>query len=69
MNKSIIYHLTNAIILQSCKDYRKALKQDDKATIREIESFFRSEWYRMLTKINGEYLIDRLRKEYENENH
>lgn len=68
MDKSV-YNLTNAIILQPCKDYRTALKWDDRATIREIERFFRSEWYKMLTTIDGEFLIDKLRKEYKNENH
>lgn len=63
-----IYNLTNAIVLQACKDYRTALKWDDRATIREIERFFRSEWYKMLTTIDGEFLIDKLKKEYKNEN-
>jgi hypothetical protein len=29
-------------------------------TIRNIHRFFRSEWYRMLTEIDGEYLIQNL---------
>lgn len=68
MDKSV-YNLTNAIILQACKDYRTALKWDDRVTIREVERFFRSEWYKMLTTINGEFLIDKLKKEYKNENY
>lgn len=64
-----IYNLTNAIVLQACKDYRTALKWEDKPTIREVERFFRSEWYKMLTTIDGEFLIDKLKKEYKNENH
>ena len=36
---------------------------DDKQSITEIERFFRSEWYKMLTSIDGEYLIAKLRKE------
>lgn len=55
--------LANGIIVQACKDYRAALKLDDKQSIAEIERFFRSEWYKMLTSIDGEYLIAKLRKE------
>ena len=63
--------LANAIIIQACTDYRKALKiikrfPDDrvaKQEIAEIECFFRSSLYDALTKIDGEYLIKKLRKE------
>ena len=55
--------LANGIIVQACEDYRAALKLDDKQSITEIERFFRSEWYKMLTSIDGEYLIAKLRKE------
>ena len=63
--------LANAIVYQAVKDYRKALQflaenpesaalQED---VREHERFFRSSWYRMLTEIDGEYLISVLRRE------
>lgn len=55
--------LGNGIIVQACKDYRAALELDDKQSITEIERFFRSEWYKMLTSIDGKYLIEKLRKE------
>lgn len=63
--------LANAIIIQACTDYRKALKiikrfPEDrvaKQEIAEIERFFRSSLYDALTKIDGEYLIKKLRKE------
>lgn len=60
---TFIETLANGIIVQACKDYRAALRLDDKQSITEIERFFRSEWYKMLTSINGEYLITKLRKE------
>lgn len=60
---TFIETLANGIIVQACKDYRTALKLDDKQSIAEIERFFRSEWYKMLTSIDGEYLIAKLRKE------
>lgn len=55
--------LANAIILQAVKDYRKALKHDERGRKREIEKFFRSEWFAILTSISGEMLIQKLRAE------
>lgn len=63
--------LANAIILQAVRDYQKALKalkknpknhsaMDDAMA---CERFFRSGWYQTLTSVDGEYLIERLRKE------
>jgi hypothetical protein len=57
---TFIENLATGIIVQACKDYREALKLDDKQSIAEIERFFRSEWYKMLTSIDGEYLIAKL---------
>ncbi len=66
------YHaLANAIIEQAVKDYRAALKvlrrhPDSKAAMAEameIERFFHSGWYGVLTEIDSDYLIKRLRKE------
>ena len=63
--------LANAIVMQAVKDYRKALKslrlnsRNKKAMeeAMECEEFFRSTWYRTLTSVDGEYLIDKLRAE------
>lgn len=63
--------LANAIILQAVTDYRKALKavnlnsrnKEAKATIDECEEFFRSSWYSTLTKLDGEYLISKIKTE------
>jgi len=63
--------LANAIIEQAVKDYRTALKTlrrhpDSKtamATAMGVERFFHSSWYAILTDIDPDYLIDRLRKE------
>ena len=63
--------LANAIVLQAVSDYRAALKKVKKNPKNrdaidgslQIEKFFRSEWYQVLTSVDGEYLIDRLRKE------
>lgn len=55
--------LANAIILQAAKDYRKALKHDERGRKREIERFFRSEYFTVLTNVSGEMLIQKLRAE------
>ena len=52
--------LANAIVLQAVKDYRLT---DDEAEIAEIERFFRSGWFGVLSKVDPEYLIRNLRKE------
>ena len=53
-------NLANAIVLQAVKDYRLT---DDEAELAEIERFFRSDWFGVLTDVNPEYLIRNLRKE------
>ncbi len=63
--------LANAIIEQAAKDYWNditTLKRhpNSKAAMEEaleIERFFHSTWFGMLTKIDPDYLINRLRKE------
>ena len=63
--------LANAIVIQAAKDYRTALrhvrrKPDSKtarAEVSELERFFRSEWYRYLTNVNGEALMKKLKEE------
>lgn len=64
-------NLANAIVLSAVKDYRDALKklkkkQNNKLAADErddIERFFRSGYFAILTEIDPEYLIDRLNKE------
>jgi hypothetical protein len=71
----LAYHnLANAIILQAVADYREALRgtsynphRSPESIIKEIEKFFRSDYFEYLTKIKGEYLLDRLKKEYQEE--
>ena len=56
--------LANAIILQAVKDYRLS---DDERELKEIERFFRSGWFGVLSKVNPEFLIQSLRKEKQND--
>ena len=63
--------LANAIVVIAAKDYRHALgiqhrnpdSQAARIKIDEIERFFRSDWYRLLTDVDGEILIKKLREE------
>lgn len=63
--------LANAIVEQAAKDYRADIRlvkknPDAKAALKdalEIEKFFHSGWYSMLTDVDGDYLIKRLRRE------
>ena len=69
LDPTVPYHnLANAIIVQAANDYRKALRGNDKRVICDCERFFRSHWYLTLTNLDGEVLIEKLRKEYESEN-
>ena len=63
--------LANAIVLQAVSDYRVALKKikahpknrEAISEALEIEKFFRSGWYSILTDVDGEYLNRRLQDE------
>ncbi len=63
--------LANAIVLEAVEDYRKALnifsfnqnKSSAAYEIRSIESFFRSGYFGILTKLDPEMLIKRLNEE------
>lgn len=64
-------NLANTIILQAVKDYRMALKslkanprnRTAMADKEEIERFFRSGWFSVLTSVDGEMLIRSLQME------
>lgn len=64
-------NLANAIILQAVRDYRMALKslranprnRSAQADKEENESFFRSQWFTVLTSVDGEMLIRSLQME------
>lgn len=66
-------NLANAIVIQAADDYRNALdgKTYDRYNhttperiIKECKRFFHSSWYRMLTKIDGDFLIEQLDREH-----
>ena len=63
--------LANAIIIQSVKDYRDSVERlrytpDDKSAQHDkwsIEKFFRSNWFSILSDLNGELLLKKLKEE------
>ena len=52
--------LANAIIIQAVKDYRGTQSPQVR---NEIKCFFKSEWFSMLTKVDGDMLIKKLERE------
>lgn len=66
--------LASAIVLQAVIDYRKSLrgiKADPNVSVadmkKDCERFFTSEYFSILTKLNGKVLMKKLQEEYENE--
>ena len=63
--------LANAIILKAVDDYRlasqriRSVPDDEKSRkrMREVERFFRSEWFRQLSDIDGSTILYNLRRE------
>ncbi|MBE6707515.1 MAG: hypothetical protein E7577_07755 [Ruminococcaceae bacterium] len=64
--------LANAIVIQACHDYKKAYKQSLRRSgivgeadeeLAELEAFFRSDWYKQLTEVDGEYIMERIRND------
>lgn len=75
LDTDAITRLANGIVVQAADDYRRALKvlkiqpRDYRTRLtweraladkQEVERFFRSQWYQMLSSIDGEYMIRRL---------
>ena len=64
--------LANAIIEQATKDFRAAQKKLAKnpnnvtaqRTVREVEVFFLSDWFKVLTAVNGPAILKMLREEF-----
>ena len=53
------HDLAYAIVVQAANDYREHY-----CNPKELDRFFRSEYYRTLTNVDGEMLIQKLRKEW-----
>lgn len=66
--------LCNAVVLQAVDDYRRLVKRllrtdDDnkvarlKKRKRELETFFRSDWFNMFTTLDGKMILKKLQEE------
>lgn len=63
-------NLANAIVMQAARDYLSALRKVKKSPRNKLamdealrlESFFHSDWYRILTGVDPDYLIRKLRE-------
>lgn len=61
-------NLANAIIEQAVNDYRKALagrnpNHPNTPSVRALERFFRSDWFKVLTSVDGTYIMNKVRDE------
>ena len=64
-------NLANAIVLQAVKDWRSAVRtlkkrpryDPAKQMRNECEEFFRSEWFTVLTNVDGNAILRKLRQE------
>lgn len=64
--------LANAIVLQAVDDYKSAYANylKDKgsyANVCALRKWFHSDWYMTLTKVSGDYLIEKIEQECEEE--
>lgn len=50
--------LASAIVEQTCLDYKSGYLTD-----AQIEKFCRSQWYELLTDVDGEYMLRRLKND------
>lgn len=57
-------YLACAIICVAADDYRMALRDNNTPLIKEVESFFNSDWFKLLSDVNPLYLIQSLKCEY-----
>lgn len=55
--------LANAIVVQACEDYRRAIRNFDVSKMYAIRRFFHSRWYEQLTNVNGDYILKRIEQE------
>lgn len=65
VEKDAYENLANAIVEQAAIDYADALKAyyKAKADMKELESFFKSEYYQSLTDVDGESLMKAIKAE------
>lgn len=63
MFKKSYENLANAVVLQAVKDYRSAKRGHNCHKINELEEFFCSNWFTVLTDADGMVILERLQEE------
>lgn len=70
-NRLAYEQLANAVVIRAAEDYRIVLKScmkqpEDKRMQKErqkLERFFSSDWYKILTSVDGEKLMEKIKEE------
>lgn len=57
-------NLANAIVSVAADDYRTALEENNAELQRSLERFFYSNWYSVLTKVEPDAILDRIKREF-----
>ena len=64
------HKLVYAIVRQAAKDYRMArthanpmIATQAEEELKQLEGFFRSPWFKVLTDVDGDLILTRLKKE------
>lgn len=73
VNSDCYENLANAIVLQAVEDYKVSLKmfkarnndlgENPDFSRSKLELFFRSEWFMVLTRLDGKCIMEKLQKE------
>lgn len=56
-------NLANAIVSVAADDYRTALEGNNEKLKKSLEQFFYSNWYSVLTKIEPDIILEKIKKE------
>ena len=62
LNTDGVLALVEAFVKDLARDYADALRKRNKGRIQECEDIFRSEYFYGLTEIDGQALIEKIRK-------
>lgn len=60
-------NLANAIVSIAADDFRTALEENNIDLQKSLEQFFYSSWYSILTKIEPDVILERIKEEFEAE--
>lgn len=56
--------LACAIVYKAVEDYDKAIRNNNKRNITELERFFNSQWFTELCDLDAEYLMKEVKIKY-----